>query len=212
MKNIIFFGVIVLLISSCGQSATPPTNTPEFTITVTENATHTPAPTIVSTQAQVEITPAVVSPTGLVPEELSKYVGLKYPPLPDELAEGFGSLVWDSDYSVTIISDNQNTMLWLSQLTHYDKSGKPFREVKDIIKLPKSESNVVFIPNGCLLNEELDNEILAIGKWDDEVFVSRFIPNEKIQAAWRANIAMGIFEVMSLEGIDCHADNAVFFK
>lgn len=113
MKNIVLFGVIILLISACGQSATPLINTPQFSNTVTENATHTPVPTIVSTQVQIEVTPAVVSPAALVPDELSKYVGLKYPPLPDELAEGFGSMVSDTDYSVTIFSDNQNTMLWL---------------------------------------------------------------------------------------------------
>ena len=176
------------------------------------NATHTLEPTTVSTQIQVEVTPTFVPPTGLAPDALSKYVGLNYPPLPDELAEGFGSMVWDSDYSITIVSENQDIMLWLSKLTHYDKSGKPFWVVKDIIKLPKYESDVVFIPNGCLLNDELDNEILAIGKWDDEVFVSRFVPNEKIKSAWKANIAIGVFEEMSLEGIECHADNAVRFK
>ena len=103
-------------------------------------------------------------------------------------------------------------MLWLSKLTYYDKTGKPFWEVKDIIKLPKYESDVVFVPNGCLLNQEIDNEILVIGKWDEEVRVTRLIPNEKLQAAWRANVAMGIFEDMSLKGIECHADNAVSFK
>ena len=206
MKNVLLVGIITLLFSSCGQleNAPTPTNRPEIVVTSTEIATNTPVLIATST---------VIVAKGLVPEKFSKYIGLNYPPLPDGISQNFGLVIWNSnDYGLSLVSDGENKMLWLNKLTRHDSSGKAYWEVKDILELPNIESDVVLIPDGCLLNGEFDYEILVIGKWDDEVFVSRYMTNDKILLAWRANTILNVFEVISTNGIECHADNATNLK
>ena len=211
MKNLILVGIMILFFSACRQleNVLTPTDTPKLSITVTKIMTNPSVPVATSSPTELITTPTAVSATGLAPDELSKYVGLTYPPLPDGLSEGFGSVIGDSDFALSIASDNENKMLWLSRLTHHDASGKAFWKIKDIIKLPKLEGDVVLIPDGYLLNGNPDDKVIAIGEWDDEVFASRYMANEKILVAWKTNTDLGIFEELSTNGIECHADNAV---
>ena len=187
MKNVLWVGIIILLFSACGQLETTPApaDMPEPIVT--------PSP--------VENIPTAVLANGSDPEKFSKYIGLSYPPLPAGLSEGFSMIIQDSDdYGLWLVSDEDGRMLWLSKLTHHDSSGTAYWEVKDILELSNLESGVILIPDGCLLNGEVDNEIVVVGK------------NEKLLLAWRANTTLNVFEVIPSNGIECHSDKGVILE
>jgi len=185
MKIALWVGIMVLLLTACGQlqSAPTPTDTPEPTATATQSPTNTPA---------------VVSTESAAPEEIENYIGLSYPPLPDGLSQGFSMVIQDSnDYGLSLVSDGANRMLWMEKLTNYDSSGIPSWEIQDVLDLSIVETGVILSPDGCFLNGQPDNEIFVIGK------------NGIILSAWRANTTSNVFEVISTDGIECHSDKAV---
>jgi len=82
-------------------------------------------------------------------------------------------------------------------LTRHASSDNTYWEVKDILELSNLESGVILIPDGCLLNGEVDNEIFVVSK------------NEKTLLAWRANTTLNVFEVIPTNGIECRSDKGV---
>lgn len=184
MKNVLWVGIIFLLLSACGQLETtpPPANMPVPMVT----------------PGLEENVPTAVLANGSDPEKFSKYIGLSYPPLPAGLSEGFSMMIQDSnEYGLWLLSDDAGRMLWLSKLTHRDSSGNAYWEVKDILDLSNLESGVTLVPDGCLLNGEVDNEIVVVGK------------NEKILLAWRANTTLNVFDVIPTNGIECRSDKGM---
>ena len=179
-KKTVLAGVLILLISACGRVESTPA----------------PEPVVVTTESAVNV-PSAVPVEGLAPESLSQYVGLKYPPVPDGLSESFALLIEGSeDHSLSLITNGQHTMLWLSRMTDRDASGNPIWEVKDILDLSDVESGLVLLPDGCSLGGVPDSEILVVGR------------DERIQSAWRANTTQDVFEVIPTDGIECHSDKA----
>ena len=205
MKKFVLVGITILFLSSCGDFSPAPLSTasPNVPTIITEKTVETSTTTNTASPTGIESTATVVLAKGLAPDKLRKYIGLHYPPLPDGLSQIFGLLIWDSnEYSLTLVSDGENKMLWLGKLTHQDSSSEAYWEVKDILELPKLDGDVVLIPDGCLLNKKLDSEIFVIGN----------VTNEKILFAWRANTKLGIFEIISANGIECLTDKAIGLK
>ena len=186
MKNILLAGIMLLLFSACGtlEPASTPTEVPELIATVTESPTN--IPTEVSTEEAA-------------PENFSNYIGLNYPPFPANLAMDFSMLIQDAnDYSLSLVLDGANKMLWLSKMSHTDSNGNAYWEVKDVLGLSNLETSLILSPDGCFLDGQPDHEILAAGK------------NGIILFAWRANTTLNLFEVIPTNGIECHSDKGVF--
>ena len=179
MNNALWIGILILLLSACGQfeTAPAPAEAPELIVTVTENA------------------PAVVVADEPSPETFNKYIGLTYPPIPAGLTEGFSMMIQDTeDHGLWLVMEGADQMLWLSEITHYDADGAAFWEVKDVLELSDLEAGLVLIPDGCLLNGAPDPEIIIVGK------------DETVLLAWRANTALDMFEVIPTNGIECRSD------
>ena len=195
MKNALI-GILVLLLAACGQfEATPaPADVPE--LVVTENPTDSPEPVL--TSEPTKDIPTTAPSDGVVPENFSQYIGLRYPPSPAGLSQSFSMIIENSDlYSLLLVSDGTNKMLWLSKVTEYDPNGNPNWEVQDVLGLSNVEAGLTLLPDGCLLNGVRDSEIFAAGR------------NEVIVLAWRANTSLGKFEVIPTTGIECHSDKAM---
>jgi hypothetical protein len=187
MKNTLLAVIMTLLFSACGpmETALVSAETPEPIVAVTE----TPA----------DVASAVTTEAPAL-ENVDKYIGLNYPPIPNGLTEVFAMLIQDSeDHSFSLILEDQNEMLWLSQMTHLDSSGNAYWEVKDILDLSDQESGVALLPDGCSLNGEPDYEILVIGR------------DGAILQAWRADTTLDVFEVIPVDGIECQSDKAWSF-
>jgi len=182
-KNPILVGIIILLLSACGQVETTPAPVEAPAFTATENPTGVP----------------ITDPAaGLVPEKFRKFIGLNYPPLPAGLTEGFAMLIQGAeDHSLSLVQDGADKMLWLSRMTHRDSSGNAFWEVKDIVGLSDLEAGLTLLPDGCSLNGAADSEIFVAGKDGTILF------------AWRANTALDVFEVLPTDGIECQSDKGV---
>lgn len=187
LKNFTLAVMTILILSACGQVKTP--SAPELAVTKDPN-----------------IIPVVVSePVGGVPAagltdepEFSKYIGLNYPPSPEGLTQVFSMLIQDKeDYSLMMVLDGADKMLWLSRMTHYDTNGSAYWEVKDVLGLSNLEAGLTLLPDGCSLNGQPDSEILVAGR--DEVIVH----------AWRADTALGKFEAIPTDGIQCNSDKAM---
>lgn len=172
MKDILWIGIIILLSTACGSLNSTPT--PE----------EMPEPNVTSEPKD--------------PEKFSKYMGLRFPPLPAGLSEGFSMIIQDSDdYALSLVSDADGKMLWFSKLTQHDSNGNAVWEVRDILDLSNFERDVILIPDGCQRNGEVDSEIFVVSK------------NGKTLMAWRANTASNLFEVIPTNGIECHSDKGV---
>jgi len=181
MKNVLLAGIIILLLSACGQAGTE--SAPEIIVTDTESPTNIPT---------------AIPPTGLAPEKFRDYIGLTYPPLPTEFSQVFSMIIWDSnDYGLSMVADGENKMLWLVKMSNGNASGETSWEVKDILDLSNMEAGLILIPDGCSLNGKVDNEIFVVSG------------NNGIRLAWRASTSLDIFQLISTSGIVCNSDKGV---
>jgi len=196
LKKLMLVTITILILAACGpfETTSAPTEAPE--ITVTETPTETPESVVIAEPTQD--TPTAVPSDGSAPENFSQYIGLSSPPFPAGLSQGFSMIIQDSDvYSLSLVSDGTNNMLWLSKIAQYDTNGNPFWEVKDVLGLSNLEAGLTLIPDGCLLNGIPESEIFAAGR------------NGVIVLAWRANTSLDRFEVIPTNGIECHSDKGV---
>ncbi|HAV77779.1 MAG TPA: hypothetical protein DCX53_10565 [Anaerolineae bacterium] len=185
LKNDLFAVILVLLLSACGSLDTisAPVDTPEPAINVTESPTGIPA---------------TVPSDGLAPESPSQYIGLVYPPSPENLTQVFSMLIQDHDgYSLMMVLDGGSKMLWLSKLSHYDESGSAFWEVKDVLPVSNLEAGLTLLPDGCSLADVPDSGIFVAGR------------NGVIRFAWRIDTSLDRFESIPIDGIKCNSDKPV---
>lgn len=177
---IALFGILVLLLSACRAVET----------------VSTPEPMITESPVETTIGPA----NDAIPGTFSKYIGLKYPPLPEGLTQDMGMLIQDAeDHSLSLLSDGESKMLWLSKMTHRDAAGTAYWEVRDILDLSHVDAGMQLFPDGCSRNGVADHEILVLGK------------DGNISMAWRANTTLSLFEVIPTTGIECHTDKVMSF-
>jgi hypothetical protein len=233
MKRIgflLFTSVVMVILTACKDQVT----TPDLQFSPTATAvTATASPTFrKQTPTAVTITPTgrirmpTITPTTtitlkpdypkLVPEEYSHYIGLIVPPYPEEVLHGggrvmgvFSSTGYDNPkFGIGHVRMNDLYTLWFEMFRYRDSKGKAYWEVLDILILPELRKDEVYIHDGCLLNGEYDGEILVIALLDRNAFYKRYVTNEKVRMAWRANRAKQAYEVISTEGIECYADMA----
>jgi hypothetical protein len=196
LKKLMLVTITILLLAACGpfETTSAPADVPELTIT--EDLTGTSETIVISGPA--EEVPTAVPSDGSAPENFSQYIGLSSPPFPAGLSQGFSMIIQDSNvYSLSLVSDGANNMLWLSKIAQYDTNGNPFWEVKDVLGLSNLEAGLTLIPDGCLLNGIPESEIFAAGR------------NGVIVLAWRANTSLDKFEVIATDGIQCNSDKAM---
>ena len=189
IKSLILVLITAFLLSACGWLATVPasTDTPEPVIVVTEIPTEAPT----------------ASPTEEVTSgRFDQYIGLVYPPLADDLSPRFSMVVQGSDDNgMSLFMDGGNRMLWLSKLYGYDESGNPTWQVADILDLSNIEAGAALIPDGCSLNGQVDNRIVAVGKRGGAILL-----------AWRINTELDSFEPLAGDGLKCDSDKLVIFE
>ena len=185
MKNFMLVAMVAMLLAACGQIETAPT--PE--VVVTEEPTNVSEP--------VDDNPTTVPSDDADPQDFSQYVGLVYPLSPEGLSKGFSMVIWGKDsYGLSLVIDGTEKMLWLEKVAQYDANGNAIWEVKDVLGLSDLEAGLTLIPDGCFLNGKPDSEIFVAGR------------NGVIVNAWRANTALGKFEVIPADGIQCDSDKA----
>jgi len=185
MKIFMLVVMVAMLLAACGQVETP--TAPE--VVVTEESTTAPEP--------VEDNPTTVPSDDADPQDLSKYIGLVYPPSPEGLLKGFSMVIFDKDgYGLSLVIDGVDKMLWLEKVVQYDANGSPTWEVKDVLGLSNLEAGLTLIPDGCFLNGVPDSEIFVAGR------------NGVIVNAWRANTTLSKFEPIPVDGIKCDSDKA----
>jgi hypothetical protein len=185
-RNFMVVLMIVLLLAACGGAETASAPEPA--------ATEIPT----STSEPVEDIPTAVPSDGADSEQFSKYIGLNYQSFPEGLTQVFSMLIQDKeDYSLMMVLDGADKMLWLSRMTHYDTNGSAYWIVKDVLSLSNLEAGLTLLPDGCSLNGQPDSEIFVAGR--DEVIVH----------AWRADTALGKFEAIPTDGIRCNSDKAM---
>lgn len=189
MKIVLSLGALILLTLVFGRwgAASTPAEALEPTVIVKNNPTSIP-PTTVPTEESV-------------PEENGQFIGLVYPPLPDDLSTGFSMIIQGSDDNgLSFVSDDGSRMLWLEKIARYEANGGVIWEVTDVLDLSKIESDAVLIPDGCSLNGSVDNEIVVVAQ------------NGVILFAWRANATSDRFEVLAPKDITCDSDKAMRFE
>ncbi|NOH04011.1 MAG: hypothetical protein HND47_19600 [Chloroflexi bacterium] len=206
--------VAFAFVLSCGQikEADTPQILPAETIQSSDNPHILPAGTIQPTDIP-PLTPSVIVPSATTASQdnRSKYLGLTYPPYPEEISELLGLLISGTDdYGLFLVTNGVQKMLWLSQITGYKADGSPSWNVKDVVNVSDTgSSNAILVPNDCWLNGQMDPAIVVTGSLDEETLAAGTLTGGKILMAWRANTASGLFEPMDTAGIECPLESAV---
>jgi hypothetical protein len=204
--------LLLLLIIGCA-SCTPFGTTDQETLSVTKTPrivfpTGQSAPAATATAAVadpahvVQKTITSIS-TPLVSGQFQSYIGLVIPPLPEGLIlEGSTMIPGVDDHGLDLIKMDENSWtLWFTKI-----SGST-EKVLDVLAVPELEKDEIILTNYCQLNGSDDAEIIAIGQLDQAAYTARFITNEKIRLAWRANGLAGMFEpIQTVKGIECSAE------
>ena len=226
---LLFTSVVMVILTACKDQVTTPglQRSPTATaVTATASPTfRKQTPTAFTITPTGRIRPPTITPTTtitlkpdypkLVPEEYSHYIGLIVPPYPEEvlhrggwLMGGYTSTAYDNpEFGFTPVRMNGLYTLWFEMFRYRDSKGKSYWEVLDILILPELRTDEVYVSSGCLLNGEYDGEILVVALLDRDAFYKRYVTNEKVRMAWRANRAKQAYEVISTEGIECHTDD-----
>ena len=110
------------------------------------------------------------------------------------------------EWAVSIVEDGDKFMLWLDKLLYRDQDGQPHLKVSDTVIIPALEEDQGVIVGGCFLNGTLDAEIVAFVNIDIQNEYNRWLSNEYIVRAWRANQNTGKLESMSTANIECNAE------
>ena len=129
----------------------------------------------------------------------SPYIGATYPPLPAGWQDGRAALtatVGDVQYIVQEMVQADQQMLWFMKSTGRDAQGQFTWVVTDVLARSDIKESGGLIWGSCTLNDEPDEEIVALGERKDGVM-------ENVQRAWRANHITGRFEPMATTGIVC---------
>ena len=109
IKNLMLVVMAALLLAACGpfETASAP---------VVENLTITPEPVV---SDPVEVIPTEIPVDVIGPEQFSKYIGLEFRSLPENLSQGFWMQIQDKEqgYSLMLVSDGPDKMLWLEKIT-----------------------------------------------------------------------------------------------
>lgn len=210
---------IILGILGC-QKGTPPVNqpirtfTPQFAqIAATPSITKrlvTPIPFSVTPPVVKTITLTINPPVlKTTPLEASypfrKYVGIIEPPLPEGSSFVGGALIDDTDFSLQLVETHEGLMLWLEKVESDNGMYKTWR-ILDVLPLDSLGDDQGIHAGGCFIEGVVNPKIVAIGTITDEVFHSRWAPNSSLIKAWVANTDLGVFESISLTGIECSAE------
>ena len=148
-------------------------------------------------------------------ESLQSYIGLKHPPLPDDLKRRGSLLVGTGDaseypYVVNLIEKNEKYMMWLELLISLDNSGKAVSKVVDVVALPAFDKNYEIITGGssdrCSVNGEYDPNLIALAELEDEN--TEYFT--KIRKAWRVEPTAGKFKSVSLKSLQIQCQNVNF--
>jgi hypothetical protein len=130
---------------------------------------------------------------------VSPYIGAIYPPLPAGWQDGRAALTataGDVQYIVQEMVQANQQMLWFMKSTGRDAQEQFTWVVTDVLARSDIKESGGLIWGFCTLNDEPDEEIVALGERKDGVM-------ENVQRAWRANHITGRFEPMATTGIVC---------
>ena len=129
----------------------------------------------------------------------SPYIGTAYPPVPSGWQDGRAALTataGDVQYIVQEMVQADQQMLWFMKSTGRDAQEQFTWVVTDVLARSDIKESGGLIWGFCTLNDELDEEIVALGERKDGVM-------ENVQRAWRANHMTGRFESIATTGIVC---------
>ena len=137
------------------------------------------------------------------------YIGLNYPPLPNDLESRGGWLVGEISgaliYSVKEISQGEKRMLWLN-IASPTRQGQATFKVKDVLSLPSFDDDSEIVTGGsdeCSVNGKPDPNLIVLAKLEDAD--TQYLT--KIRKAWQVDQTVGKFKGLSLEGIQIKCQN-----
>jgi hypothetical protein len=228
-SSILLLLMIAIILSGCASTTGMAGVTPSPSVTKRLTST----PTLIHKPQTAEATPveikevtvpvpvetSTISPTPypkLAPIELQHYIGLIVPPYPLEFQYFGGSFLdppldrssLDKVYRYTDIKIGREYFMFLEKAVDRDENGSFIWKILDILKFPVLNEHEVIIREGCMLNDQKDYEITVIGLLDEEAFYERYLTNEKIRFAWRADRQKEVFVKIINDGIECKADMA----
>jgi hypothetical protein len=226
-SSILLLLMIAIILSGCASTTGIAGVTPSPSVTIPLTSTPTPSKKTYTAEATpVEMnavtvpTPVETSTISLTPYpklaaiELQEYIGLIVPPYPEELqthSGGFLGFIPDGTpvenfYSYTYIKLGSDYFLFFKRAVERDEKGRFIWKILDVLLLPSRNKGQVIISQGCMLYGENDDEITVVGLMDEEAFIKRYLTNEKIRFAWRADRQNEVFVKIINDGIECKAD------
>lgn len=144
----------------------------------------------------------------LARDSAAEFVGLRYPPVPDDVREDGGTMIAVGgrfEYALNVIARDSTTYVWLSRLTDRNAAGEPGFEVRAAQRIPALDSGEALLVGRCRLKGGDANErsVFAIaragGHEADSVLTD-------IRRAWRADVATGAILDVPADSVICAND------
>jgi uncharacterized protein YceK len=232
-NSILLLLTIAIILSGCssttGIASVTPSPSATKRLTSTTKPIHKPNTAeatpvdITETNVPISVETTIISPTPypkLAPLNLQDYIGLIVPPYPEELQTYSGGFLGfipdgtpvDNIYGYTYIKVGSEYFLFFERVVERDEKGSFIWKILDGLLLPSPSKGQVIISQGCMLYGENDDEITVVGLMDEEAFIKRYLTNEKIRFAWRADRQKEVFIMLDTEGIECKADSATVWE
>jgi hypothetical protein len=149
----------------------------------------------------------VVSPAEF--SAATKYVGIRYDSLPAKFTFVSGSLIPltpganSVSFDLDLVRTPRGQMVWLDSIVAVSPRGRPTRIVRAELKVPPLAADERLVMSTCSVDGRLDPRVVAIVVTSQSAAVDSTAHLTAIRQAWRANAALGQFEVIPVTGITC---------
>lgn len=135
-------------------------------------------------------------------DEFRKYIGIEFPPYPDNIKKSGGALVDQPSkglkFSIQTVENGKQMLLWFAQEASSDKKGVNKWKVMDVMKYPTFPQGEALVMQLCRIGGDFDQELMAVVKYNKYVEILT-----DVKRAWRANRDTGKFEKISTKEIEC---------
>ena len=132
----------------------------------------------------------------------NKYIGLNYPPFPNEasMLQTLRDPVQENGYGISLVQSQDSTLVWLQKYLGKTNFGGSKIGVTDVLVQPNIKGDLQWSLGSCILSGQDQPNILALGLKDNI--------SSQVTAlfAWRIDTSTLKFQQIYLDGLTCEFD------
>lgn len=124
-------------------------------------------------------------------------IGKTIPPYTEGWQEEGGACLLNCNYSLSVLIKGQQRLFYLGKNSPQSTASEPRWQVLDTMPYPTPPKGYEVVYAACEYKGRPDPNLIALVKTADKEWL------DQIRFAYKANLAKGVFETISTEGIRC---------